>query len=880
MPDQPEGLVLHVISHTHWDREWYLTFQQFRVRLVDLIDNVLALLDGDPEFRYFHLDGQTIVLEDYLAIRPQNEERLRQYIREGRLLVGPWYLLNDEFLTSGEATVHNLLYGHALAADFGAVMKIGYVPDQFGNIGQMPQILQGFGIDNAVFGRGYSLAVPGRKTELIWRAPDGSEVLTHHMAFWYNNAQHFPADAEAARAYTQTIIERMAPVATTRHLLLMNGVDHLEAQPDLSGILAGLQGKLGGAEIRHSTLPEFIAAVRASQPSLATWEGEFREDRHCQILAGTLSTRMYLKQANERTQTCLEQWAERWNALDWWLGGKDEGDLLRHAWKLLLQNQPHDSICGCSVDAVHEDMMPRFRQAQEVGEEITTRSLRHLAAQVDTSRAPAGAVAVVLFNPLVAERSEVVVADVEFPLESAPAYIRVTTASGEELPLQMIEVRDTQERRLDPHELPQGYRARRFCFAFEADVPGCGWSTYFVVPSSTPPPEASAWPRLVSEEGDPLDLETEFPGGGPELTELRQALADLADTAQDADDTATGVLFEDVGDIGDEYRHIKPARDRRIVGSMFEATFSVEVEGPLLNVERFDGILRLPEAATPDGRGRSERTVDLPVTVRQTRREGCPRVDFEVTVENRARDHRLRVLVPTLIQTNTALAEGQFDVVERTLQPPADWIAASPFQPQQSFVAVQGDGSGMAVINQGLPEYEVYPQQTTIAVTLLRCVERLSTGGEAAAAEADYNRTPGAQCLGRHTFRYAILPYEGDWSEAGVMDEAHRHNVPIRVAQTDVHPGTLGPTESLVFADGDRVALSCVKRAEREEALIVRLYNPTPRGSTVKVRVPDARGARLVSLNEEPVRDLKLRDGAVRLSIGAKKIVTLAFDHL
>ncbi len=188
---------LHVVSHTHWDREWYLPFQQFRLRLVDLIDRLLHLMDSDPDFRYFNLDAQTIVLEDYLQIKPENRERLENYIHEGRITVGPWYELNDEFLTSGEATVRSLLEGHRIADEFGACMKIGYLPDQFGNISQMPQILRGFGIDNAVVGRGYHLG-GHRKMEFWWEAPDGSRVLTSLMAFWYNNAQRFPADPERA----------------------------------------------------------------------------------------------------------------------------------------------------------------------------------------------------------------------------------------------------------------------------------------------------------------------------------------------------------------------------------------------------------------------------------------------------------------------------------------------------------------------------------------------------------------------------------------------------------------------------------------------------------------------------------------------------------
>lgn len=184
---------LHVVSHTHWDREWYFPFQRFRLRLVDLIDHLLDILDTDPDFVHFNLDAQTIVLEDYLELRPSNRARLERYIREGKIAIGPWYQLNDEFLVSGESTVRSLLEGHRIAEQFGAVQKIGYLPDQFGNISQMPQIFRGFGIDNAIMGRGYQLT-DGRKMEFDWVAPDGSAVLSSLMAFWYNNAQTFPSD--------------------------------------------------------------------------------------------------------------------------------------------------------------------------------------------------------------------------------------------------------------------------------------------------------------------------------------------------------------------------------------------------------------------------------------------------------------------------------------------------------------------------------------------------------------------------------------------------------------------------------------------------------------------------------------------------------------
>ena len=863
---ETSGHTLHVISHTHWDREWYLTFQQFRARLVDLIDNLLDILDRDPGFRVFHLDGQTIVLGDYLQIRPQNETRLREYVKAGRIPIGPWYLLNDEFLTSAESHVRNLLYGHAIAEEWGGVMKIGYLPDQFGNIGQMPQILHGFGIDNAIFGRGYSLAVPGRRMELTWRGPDGSEVLAHHLAFWYNNAQHFPADPDEAVKYTRGIIDRQAPVAATRHLLLMNGVDHLEAQPDLGPILAGLQGKLGeGTEIIHSTLPAFIEAVRAEEATLEVFEGEFREDRGCQILAGTLSARIYLKQKNARVQTLLERWAEPWTAAAWWLGGRDERDFLQFAWKRLLENHPHDSICGCSIDRVHDDMLPRFAEAGDVAELLAERSVQYLADRVDTTALPEGGVALTLFNPLGSPREEVAVVEAELPAASAPHAVRVLTSDGEEAPCQVLDVRDTYVRRLDPHELPRGERVRRFRLAVEAETPGCGWSTYFVVPGHELPVEG------VVADADSLTndrLSVMVLAGG--------ALA-IVDLENDVE-YAPCNLFQDGGDVGDEYRYIPPTLDRIVTNAGEAATVSVEAAGPVLGRLRIDTRLVIPEAATPDRRGRAERATIIPITSRVTLTRGSRQVEIETQIANCAKDHRLRALFASGADTEIAHADGHFDVVARPIQPPADWHGASTFAPQQAFVAVEDGERGLAILNRGLPEYEVLPDaERTVALTLLRCVGRLSVGAEGGAEDADYNDTPGAQCLGTYTFRYAVVPYRGSWFGAGVAAEAHAFNAPLRAAQTTAHAGPLAGQGSFVRVEPEGLVLSAVKQAEDGGSVVVRVYNPTPEAIVGRIGLPRATEAALVRLSEEQIEPVSLANGAVTVDVGPKKVVTLAF---
>jgi len=213
---------IHLVSHTHWDREWHETFQQFRLKLVHLVDGLLHILATDEQYRFFMLDGQTIVLEDYLHMRPEKEAILKSYIQQGRILIGPWYILPDEFLVSPEATIRNLLEGDRTSLDYGAKMEIGYLPDTFGHIGQMPQILDGFGFKTACIWRG----VGDQPNEFWWASPDGSRVLMGFLQQGYFNAagilnnglDDFVTDVIRLR-------DQLAKHTTGKDLVLMHGVD-------------------------------------------------------------------------------------------------------------------------------------------------------------------------------------------------------------------------------------------------------------------------------------------------------------------------------------------------------------------------------------------------------------------------------------------------------------------------------------------------------------------------------------------------------------------------------------------------------------------------------------------------------------------------------
>lgn len=444
-----ERLSIILVPHTHWDREWYQTFQQFRIRLVRTIDKLLDILDRDPKFNYFMLDGQTIVLEDYLEVRPDQEERLKKYTRSGRILVGPWYLQPDEFLVSGESLVRNLQIGLRQAAEYGEPMRVGYVPDCFGHVAQLPQILRGFGIDNAVFWRG--VGDEAHKSEFYWAAPDGTQVLVIHLAgtTGYSNASIMPLNPEEFVTRVEILTAPLLPKATTNTLLFMNGSDHLEPQDGLPETIeaadkllahinpehAKILTRLGHLEqngqvshfdninVRIGTLPQYIEAVRQQiertpGTPLQTLTGEMRSSQYSHLLPAVLSTRMWIKQQNSATEHLLERWVEPLTAWAWKLDAPYPKGLVKLAWKYLLQNHPHDSICGCSIDQVHRENSVRFAQSQQISESIVTQAIQYLVSATDTrasfhakgnrSHTDHEALPIAVFNPAPGPRTEAV----------------------------------------------------------------------------------------------------------------------------------------------------------------------------------------------------------------------------------------------------------------------------------------------------------------------------------------------------------------------------------------------------------------------------------------------------------------------------------------
>ncbi|MBM3216325.1 alpha-mannosidase [Candidatus Poribacteria bacterium] len=855
---------LHVISHTHWDREWYLPFESHRRRLVQLMDGLLDLLDRDPDFHHFHMDGQFIPIEDYLAMRPGARERIRAAAQAGRLSVGPWYVLQDEYLTSAEAQVRNMQIGMRLAREFADPILLGYLPDSFGNIGQMPQILRGFGIDNAVFGRGINRRNPnappdatpeerGYASELLWSSPDGSEVLGIFFANWYANAMVIPTD-DSCVAVVERIRDACLRYATTSHLLLMNGCDHTPSQPDVSAAIARANRSMTEDRLVHSNFTDYLAAVRSEAKGLQRVEGELRSrfTDGWGTLTNVLSSRLYEKQANWRCQTGLEKWVEPFGAMADLLGTPYDREYAEFAWKLLLENHPHDSICGCSADPVHREVDIRFAKCEAVAEDMARDALLAVGARIDTASMGDGsdtpdnapdrlgdAAYVVLYNPTNIDRRETIEIAVDFADETLCLDVSATDADGAPVECVFLDAARTWDYHLPDVGFRVPYHAVRARVLVLADVPSFGYATLRFA--------ALAESRQSAEPDEPRTTGS-----------LRVNVHE--DGTINLQDAATGVAFdglhvlEDSLDVGDEYNYRAPAEDQ--VVRLRNATVQTVESNRLRKRIEIRG-----ELPVEDG--------SLGVVSELTLAEGAPYLAVRTTIKNGKRDHRLRALFPARVQATESSADGQFEVVRRPITTWRGWKNPSNCHPCQAFVDVSDEHRGLTIANRGLPEYEVLQDgKATVAITLLRASGRIGDWG--------VFPTEDSQSIGSNVAEYAIIPHAGTLEASGAALAARLYNAPIRSVQMGRHGGELAARGAFLRLNPAQLVLSAVKPSDAGGSVIVRFYNPfaEPVDAELEIGFPvaEVHRARLDETREEPC---EIADGRVRLAVPGFKIVTL-----
>lgn len=936
---------VHIISHSHWDREWYMPLERHKMKLLNLIDDNMELFASDPEFKSFHLDGQTIVLDDYLEICPDKREQLEGYVKEGRFRVGPFYILQDEFLTSGEANVRNIQTGMREAKKYGNLTKVGYFPDAFGNVGQMPQILRQAGMDAVAFGRGVKpvgfnneLKEGGRYesaySEMMWEAPDGSALLGILFANWYSNGMEIPAEEAEAKAFWDDRLSRAEMFAATDELLFMNGCDHQPVQKDLSAAIETARRLYPDIEFKHSNFEDYVKSVKeAVEDQLSTVKGELtsQETDGWYTLVNTCSAHVVLKRLNRKNEVALERVAEPLAAFAAQEGKAYPHERLQYAWKILMQNHPHDSICGCSVDQVNKEMEIRFDRSTEVAKTIAEDASAYLADSVDTSvfeKYGENTVPFVVFNTTGEART----GSVSVVLDAKRDYNKWIWDGRDDmkawkLPDYCVVDQDgaiaeavTEDAGVRfGYDLPddrfrQPYMARQVKVTlFAEDVPAMGYKTYALAEKPGAPAGAQAAGAACAagtqaagaacEAGTKAADTACAQGAGTLVTgtnrmeNARLAVQINGDGTLNVLDKAAGrsyeriCYFEDTLDAGNEYIYFCPEGNPAILTKDKAAEVKLKEDTPFRAVYEITQTMTVPVSADEQLKEeqegivefkkrtchRSKETAELVLRTLVAMEKDSASLRFETEFDNTARDHRLRVVVPTGISSTHHYADSVFEVVKRPNAHSRLWENPCECEHQQSFVGLNDEKGGVMIANIGLYEYEVLRRENNaLAVTLLRAVGELGDWG--------YFPTELSQQLRHITAEYELTFFAGDLLESGSFRRAYQFQVPYTVVQTKVHGGALPLQKSWLTWKGEGMMLSNLKRRDQAEGRpgvkegesMARFVNCTGKETVLYLKKEGFEEAYLSNVIEENVRGLSAdADGWYAIPVRGYEIVTV-----
>ena len=931
----------HVVTHTHWDREWRYPIWKNRILLVEFMDELLDTLGKDSQYKSFMMDGQCVPIEDYLRIKPEKEQQICDFVSQGRIVIGPWYTLPDLYPIDGECLVRNMVKGIRCCAKYGGHMKVGYHSFGWGQTAQFPQIYKEFGIDFLIVAKCVS-EQRAPDCEFLWEAPDGTQILTSRLGkeFRANLFMHAYIGIRFGMDYlSDEYVHNWGKDGLTIHnaspdkchedffkiipsggyfkdkitpgfeyawstldkttvpecRLVMDGSDFTDCQPILSRILKDANERFEDIEFVHSTLGEYAAELRKriDVDKLTVVKGELRDGPSSSYAGNALASRNYLKVLNKKAQNLLIRRAEPVASLLAMMGGDYPETFFEIAWDYLLKSHPHDSINGVTQDKTADDVVNRLEQVVEIAEVVHEKSVEDFIKQIDLSDYTDKDVLLVALNPLARPVVGVRKLCIDLPRDQEVWEFGIVDAEGNTFDVQPISRREKTSPVNDMATRPWPfYHDRHMCYADIGKLPAGGYKTFKVVPKVQHNRKAEWWEPMRTSTGKDIS-----PAANIVENDYLQV------TAQDngsltLKDKTTGITrssmhyFEDSGDVGDYWVYYPPY-ENKIFSSLTPVSVRTwcEDNGPLSATIGVEITMLLPVAGKRPDHGyqgescRSKETREVVITSYLTLARGSKRLDIRTVIDNTVEDHRLRVLFPTYIGKAThSHASGHFTVDEHPIAPPLNengkFWPESQTHPQQHFVDVSDGKNGLAIVNNCFTEYEVMRDgRKTIAITLFRSVNnRIATEYRSAGV---FPNQKGSQSLRTMEFNYAIYPHKGDWARGNVYAEAEAFNVPPTLYQACAHNcGQLAQVQSLFAIEPANLILSAFKKAEDRDSYIVRLYNPTGVTVTGKIRLGvDIRRAWLATLNEVRQDELQMDDrNVIHLMVATNKIVTLELE--
>lgn len=896
---------IHVVPHSHWDREWYFTTSRSKVYLMKDLGDVLDTLESDPEFKYFMVDAQGSLLDDYIKWRPQDKERITKLVKMGKLVIGPWYTQTDQLVISGESIVRNMYYGMKRCESFGKYMNVGYVPDSFGQSGNMPQIYREFGIEDTLFWRGVSDDMV-EHTDFNWKGDDGSVVFTTQIPFGYYIGGKIPEDPkENDEFWEKECLEKAGGRSATRHIYFPNGFDQAPIRTNLPQLIKERNEKDPENEYVISCIEDYIKDVKSEKPELEEVQGELVIAKHMRIHKSIFSSRSDLKVMNTQIQNYVTNVMEPLLTISYNLGNEYPHEAVAEIWKLLFENAAHDSIGSCISDTANEDVYVRYKQARDIAINLVELHSRLIATNVKNS----ADMTFTLINTLPQKREDTVIVKTYVP----GGKFAIVDEKGNNVDYTIIQSRDltdyvlSQIITIDPSRkfyIPD--HVFEVTMAIKAnDVPALGYVQYSVDTEKDSHKEMEEKSVLENEY---YTIEVEKDGS---LT--------IVDKENNVTYKNQGILVEN-GDDGDSFNYSPPRKDLEVFSN--ESESSVKISGSDVYsqaVIHFDMVV--PENLEERAEGKV--SVTMPVDMTVALRKGSKVIDFNVKVDNKGLSHRLCVVFDSQIVSAFNYADQQFGLIKRPnyyekemklymesmnnrsekkagIQELANWANDQStwqeppisIEPTQSYVSLTDGKTGVAVIPQGVREYEVL-DDSKIRLTLFRTYgfmgkENLIYRPGRASGERIIE-TPAAQLLKQMEFNFGFTTYAGYINDADIDTLAKQYDTNMEVytyaeflngrlifSQREIE-GKNDIVHSLFETEGNLV-VSAIKKAEEDDGYIIRLYNGKDhRNLDDKIKFNfDVKEAYYTNLREEKTEAIKVENNTISVKeLSHCKFVTI-----
>lgn len=926
----------HLIYNTHWDREWRWSFRETQYRLKYAMDLLLDSMLADERFYTFHTDSQTSMIDDYLEIRPERIEDIKKLVKNRRLMVGPWYTLPSHLQVNAESIVRNLLIGHKMGNDFGGVMKAGYNIFSFGQPSQLPQIYTQFGMDTIIFYRGID-KTNVENLEFFWVGPDGTRVLgitygeairLNFMAFCYSrylfgeDGQNFkPSEnnyithicddktydrnhhfIRQSRAYdfdgavdgVKDLVHSLRK-ASTDEVLVSQGGDLENPDPLVCDLIDYLNEHNTYGKFIVDTIPEFIEAVKAALKKNGKWDKlkvyhneMLASDKIAPVTPEVFSARMPVKLANFKAETNMFKYAEPLNCMSFMLGAEYEKELLDIAVKNMCKVQQHDGIGGCHTDRIFESTMELYRETNDITNTVSRASMEHIADRLDCSELGPDEVGVIAFNTTNYKADGIEILTVDMPVYDvhtafggmAPDNKGLEVTDFENNPCQIQIIEQTEET-MFAKRINFGFAILpviRYKFALKYNiVQPFGIHKYKVKMTNTLNRRSNDMIKSVnSMENEFVKVNIKFDG-----------TINILDKQTNQEYNGLN-YYEDTGEAGYHLHHKKPAYNQTIYSIDKPANISLITAGKLLTQYKVVTEMEIPEGLEQDMKRhiitlgntiehgqlkRSERKVILRITTIVTLKMGDKKVCFDTSVNNQAKNHRLRMVFPTNADTDVSKSDTIFDIATRPIHQTdstEQHERSSSTYPTQSFVGLFGKKRSLAVLHKGIASYKVH-EDKTLYMDLLRTFE--VSGGNLESHKEEIL----TQCLGDNKYEYAIIVGETDLD---TIKHSNAFFVPPKFIQTTMHSGDIKNGDFSIFSfDNENICFTASKLSEDKEGIIVRFFNPTDNvinftfSSFVSIK-----NTKKVTLEEKDIKELETDGKTVSDSVRGKEIYSLYFE--